>query len=236
MVELAKERGLPVIAANAPRRYVSSVARKGLDYVKEVLALGGAGAAWVPPVAMLEASEAYENKFNGFFSAPLPSTPVKPAAAAAAAALSEAPSPISTADVTAAMVASEKRKEEQKRTVATEATEKKEKEEMGSVNGNGKATPKPLKQTSGNGNSDGEREGDRGPVCPHLGVSKKDNMLAAQLMWDASMALSINTALASYPGAMVVAVNGKFHSEERLGTVEKLVALRPEVRRDAFSV
>ena len=29
---------------------------------------------------------------------------------------------------------------------------------------------------------------------------------------------------------MVVAVNGKFHSEEGLGTVEKLVALRPEVR------
>jgi len=56
-------------------------------------------------------------------------------------------------------------------------------------------------------------------------------MFAAQLMWDASMAASIDAALSKHgPDTTVVAINGKFHSEEGMGCVEKLRGLRPGVR------
>jgi heme-binding uptake protein ChaN (Tiki superfamily) len=49
----------------------------------------------------------------------------------------------------------------------------------------------------------------------------------AQSLWDATMAWSIAEQLKRQPGALVVHVNGGFHSEERLGIPEHLVRYRP---------
>ena len=56
MVELAKEAGIPVIAANAPRRYVSRVTRLGRDAVN---ALPSYARSFLPPLPYPEPSEAY---------------------------------------------------------------------------------------------------------------------------------------------------------------------------------
>jgi len=86
LVEYARERHLPVIAANAPARYVSRVSSQGpasLDALsKDVIK------SWLPPLPFPTASEAYAAKFNRFMSggapaAPAP-TPAQPAAAAQA--------------------------------------------------------------------------------------------------------------------------------------------------------
>ncbi len=51
--------------------------------------------------------------------------------------------------------------------------------------------------------------------------------LAAQSLWDASMAYTIAEHLLRRPRALVVHVNGGFHSEQRMGIPEHLLRYRP---------
>ncbi len=55
-------------------------------------------------------------------------------------------------------------------------------------------------------------------------------MLAGQNLRDATMAWSIARARAAHPAAIVVHVNGSFHSADRLGTPEHLARLAPGAR------
>ncbi len=61
LFELAKEKHLPVIAANAPRRYVNMVARLGKDSVSK---LSDEAKSWLPPLPIREPSKAYVAKLN----------------------------------------------------------------------------------------------------------------------------------------------------------------------------
>jgi uncharacterized iron-regulated protein len=57
-----------------------------------------------------------------------------------------------------------------------------------------------------------------------------ENILAAQSLWDATMADSIAKALTGPNKPLVVHLNGSFHSEGRLGTVEHLQRYRPKAK------
>ncbi|PAP75248.1 ChaN family lipoprotein [Rubrivirga marina] len=57
-----------------------------------------------------------------------------------------------------------------------------------------------------------------------------EGMLAAQNLRDATMAWRIAETLDARPGALVVHVNGSFHSDDRLGIPEHLARLAPEAR------
>ena len=61
LVELAKEKKLPVIAANAPRRYVNMVSRNGRDALN---ALTKDAKKWLAPLPYGDPSEAYSKKFK----------------------------------------------------------------------------------------------------------------------------------------------------------------------------
>ena len=61
LVELAKAEKLPVIAANAPRRYVNMVSRNGRDSLS---ALSPEAKKWLAPLPFNEASEKYAGKFK----------------------------------------------------------------------------------------------------------------------------------------------------------------------------
>ncbi|HEY8560659.1 MAG TPA: ChaN family lipoprotein [Pyrinomonadaceae bacterium] len=61
LVEFAKTEKLPVIAANAPRRYVNMVSRNGRD---ALAALSPEAKKWLAPLPYNQASEAYANKFK----------------------------------------------------------------------------------------------------------------------------------------------------------------------------
>ncbi|MNS57476.1 hypothetical protein D3C72_903650 [compost metagenome] len=131
LVELAKARGVPVIAANAPRRYVSRVGRLGPSGVD---GLSAQARRFLAPGPVPSASVAYAAKFR---------------------------------------------------------------EAMGDGDGH----------TAGPG------------------------LLAAQVLRDAAMADAIARHLAAHPGALVVMVNGKFHSAGHLGIPEQLQRLRPATRQ-----
>lgn len=61
LVELAKQKKLPVIAANAPRRYVNMVSRNGRSSLN---ALTKDAKKWIAPLPYAEPSDAYGKKFK----------------------------------------------------------------------------------------------------------------------------------------------------------------------------
>lgn len=129
LVEFAKEKGVPVIAANAPRRYVNRVSRLGPE---SLTALSDTAKSWLPRLPYPPASPEYRQKFMEFW----------------------------------------------RETMADE----------------------PL---------------------------VFENLLSAQSLWDAAMGHAAAQALIADPGALVVNINGKFHSEKNLGAPEKLLHYRP---------
>lgn len=131
LLELAKEKKLDVVAANAPRRYVNMVSRGGRETLN---GLSKEAKAWLPPLPYAEASEAYAKKFKAL---------------------------------------------------------------MG---------PSPEAQ---------------------MGI---DKILSSQSLWDASMAYSVAQSLNKNKGSLVVHLNGGFHTENRLGTVEHFLKYRPKGR------
>ena len=60
MIELAKTSHIPVIAANAPARYVNMVNRMGLASLQK---LDDIGKSWLPPLPVDTATGAYYDKF-----------------------------------------------------------------------------------------------------------------------------------------------------------------------------
>ncbi|HKK92352.1 MAG TPA: ChaN family lipoprotein [Longimicrobiales bacterium] len=62
MVELAKHVEVPVIAANAPRRYVNRASRLGRGALD---ALSDEARAWLPPLPYPEASDPYRAEWDG---------------------------------------------------------------------------------------------------------------------------------------------------------------------------
>jgi uncharacterized iron-regulated protein len=133
LVELAKEKKLEVIAANAPRRYVNMVSRLGRDSLK---GLSKEAKDWLAPLPYGDPSEAYTKKFNALMGA-------------------------------------------------------------------------------------GE---DPAAANPHTPI------VFSQALWDATMAYSIARSLKKNKGELVVHLNGAFHTEGRLGTVEQLLRYRPKAR------
>jgi uncharacterized iron-regulated protein len=66
LVEFAKQNNLPVVAANAPRRYVNMVSRLGRDSLKQ---LSPDAKKWLAPLPYAQASQAYADKFKRLMGA-----------------------------------------------------------------------------------------------------------------------------------------------------------------------
>jgi uncharacterized iron-regulated protein len=137
LVEFAKENRIPVVAANAPRRYVNMVSRGGRTTLDS---LSKTAKSYLAPLPYAEASEAYAKKFKALMG----------------------PS--------------------------------------------------------------GEAQ---------MGI---DNILSSQSLWDATMAYWISRSLKKHDDALVIHLNGGFHTESRLGTVEHLLKYRPKTKASVITI
>lgn len=70
LVEYARAHHLPIIAANAPARYVSRVSSQGPDSLRALPQV--AVKSWLPPLPFPAASEGYAAKFNRFIGGDTP--------------------------------------------------------------------------------------------------------------------------------------------------------------------
>ncbi|HYP50749.1 MAG TPA: ChaN family lipoprotein, partial [Pyrinomonadaceae bacterium] len=130
LVEFAKQNKLPVIAANAPRRYVNLVSRKGREALNQLSAEAKNSLA---PLPFAPASKEYSEKFSALMGA--------------------------------------------------------------------------------------------GGMTTHGAT-----LLESQSLWDATMADSVAKILQSKKNALAIHLNGGFHTENRLGTVEHLLKYNPKAR------
>jgi uncharacterized iron-regulated protein len=178
LVEYAKGRQLPVIAANAPARYVSRVTANG---PASLAALSAAARAWLTPLPFAPASEAYAAKFNRFLRSE----------EARAASPHQRPPAWATPGAQAPHAAPPN---------------------PHAVPPNPHAAAPPQ----------GPHGAGAAPGAFHL--------LDAQNLRDASMAHAISEHLRANERALVVHVNGAFHSEGRLGVPEHLKLYRPRAR------
>lgn len=137
LVELAKEKKLDVVAANAPRRYVNMVSRGGRSAVDQ---LSPEARSWIAPLPFGQPSDAYSKKFRSLMGA------------------------------------------------------------------SGEAS---------------------------MGL---ENILASQSLWDATMAFWISESLKKNKDSLVVHLNGGFHTESRLGTVEHLAKYSAKARSLVVSI
>ncbi|MEE4359735.1 MAG: ChaN family lipoprotein [Desulfococcaceae bacterium] len=158
LVEFAKEKAFPVIAANAPGRYVNRVSRLG---PASLSALSPLAKSWLPPLPYARASDAYREKFRKFWEN------------------------------------NEKKRAEMRK----------------------KGHKMPQSHAPGSQTESHETAPDR--------ELQFENLLAAQSLWDAGMAHAIAEELKKKPEALIVHVNGQFHSAEGLGIPEHLVRYRP---------
>jgi uncharacterized iron-regulated protein len=71
-VEYARENGLPVLAANAPRRYVNRVTRLGPE---SLAGLSESAKGFLPPVPWAPASEAYRARWEALMAESMASMP-----------------------------------------------------------------------------------------------------------------------------------------------------------------
>jgi uncharacterized iron-regulated protein len=137
MIEYARANTLPVIAANAPARYVSRVSSEGAKALNQ---LSKEAKRWLPPLSYAPASDAYATKFRSLMG--------------------------------------------ENASHATSASN------------------------------------------PHSAL----HLLDAQNLRDATMAFAITEHLKKHGDALVIHVNGKFHSEERLGIYEHIKRFRGKAR------
>jgi uncharacterized iron-regulated protein len=77
LIELAKMNKLPVLASNAPGRYVNMVSRLGRDSLNK---LTPQAKAWLPPLPFPASSSAYSGKFNALMGAGVPTSAMPGAA------------------------------------------------------------------------------------------------------------------------------------------------------------
>ncbi len=63
LVEFARAHSIPVVASNAPARYVSRVSQNGPASLSE---LSSNAKSWLPPLPIAAASQIYASKFNDF--------------------------------------------------------------------------------------------------------------------------------------------------------------------------
>ena len=131
LLEFAKQHNLPVIAANAPRRYVNMVSRNGREPLDQ---LSPAAKKWLAPLPYSAPSVEYSRKFNALM-----------------------------------------------------------------------------------GNASGE-------------THAPSKVLEAQALWDATMAFSIFEFTKTEKNALVIHLNGSFHTENRLGTAEQFLKLNPNAK------
>ena len=163
LIEFSKEKGVPVIAANAPRRYVNMVRRLGKD---SLLKLPEEGKRFLPPLPYPDASAEYEKKFTAIMTA--------------------------------------------HHSMISRVTGDQE----------GENSETDLNDNPVNSEIEEKNITDLEPF---------ERMLAAQNLWDSSMAWSISSYLEKNSKNRVLHVNGSFHTDFSLGIPEQLNNYSPNL-------
>ena len=201
-VEYARENGLAVIAANAPRRYVSRVTSHGAESLSD---LPASAKAYLPPLPYALASVPYREQWNALMAE---SMAEMQAAMDSMKTAESDPDPAMDPAMDPAVDPA----------VDPAADPEQYSAEDSSEDANAAALPDSSAVSAAAQPMHGSPEG-------------MSNALDSQSLWDASMAYSIASALLDSPGTLVVHFAGGFHVETGTGIPEHLERYRPGTRK-----
>lgn len=204
MVEAAKAAGVPVVAANAPRRYVNRVSRMG---PASLSALSASAQGYLPPLPYPDPTQAYRDEWNALMSNMTMESQCP------------APEEEATEGEEAAM------RHPPADSVHTPPERMPHRPPAGMTADSAAGKDRPHGPPAGMP-SDSAPSG-----MPPMGPSFMENGLYAQTLWDASMAQAITTFLDDNAGALVLHMVGGFHVKNFTGTPEKVEFYRPGTRR-----
>jgi len=253
LVEFAKAHGLPVIAANAPRRYANMVSRNGRT---ALASLSDQALSYLAPLPYAAASERYEAQWNQVMADAMAAMQAAVEASSEGDHAAAEPMPENEGMRHGEMQHGEMRHgemqhgegemnhaamrekhhpdmtdEEYEKMKAEKMAAKKEGEghQMGEGMDHGK-----MNHSKMNHDTPDESSDHAAPAAQpqHGGGS----MLDAQSLWDATMAWSIADHMTRRPGAKVAHFVGGFHVEAGTGTPEHLSQYRPGTRMLIISV
>jgi hypothetical protein len=198
MVQFCKHAQLPVVAANAPRRFVGAAGRRGPGALQEEWPSRAAG--WLPPLPLPQPSANYlTHLFND------------------AAFLSEASREQLGINLNAVGGISP----------SGTASGVQTSSGAGSPAGKGAGDVSSGGGGSGGGEGGGGGGGGgEGGGCPYIGLTRRDALLLPMLVWDASMACAIGRQLDSAPDQAVLHVCGSFHCEGKEPPITPFLFLR----------
>ncbi|MDA0873800.1 MAG: ChaN family lipoprotein [Bacteroidetes bacterium] len=259
LVEYARENGLSVIAANAPRRYANLVTRVGRD---ALMSLSDQARGYLAPLPYGGASERYTAQWNKVMSEAMAAmTPAKqPKEEAASHAMAEGHEHGEGEMDDAAMEHGKEHdmgeghehgegemdhaamraehhgdmSDEEYAAMHKAHMEGGEGHEMGEDHEHGD-----MQHGEGHDMGEGHEKAEAAgsPVMPSAGSGHGGgSMLDAQSLWDATMAWSIAEHLTRRPGARVAHMVGGFHVETGTGIPEHMVQYRPGTRMLIISV
>ncbi|MGA0254577.1 MAG: ChaN family lipoprotein [Rhodothermales bacterium] len=258
LVEFAKAHGLPVIAANAPRRYANMVSRNGRT---ALASLSDQALSYLAPLPYAAASERYEAQWNQVMADAMAAMQAAVEASSEGDHAAAEPMPENEGMRHGEMQHGEMRHgegemnhaamrekhhpdmtdEEYEKMKAEKMAAKKEGEghQMGegmdhSRMDHGKMDHSKMNHSKMNHDTPDESSDHAAPAAQpqHGGGS----MLDAQSLWDATMAWSIADHMTRRPGAKVAHFVGGFHVEAGTGTPEHLSQYRPGTRMLIISV
>jgi len=243
LVEFAKAHGLPVIAANAPRRYANMVSRNGRT---ALASLSDQALSYLAPLPYAAASERYEAQWNQVMADAMAAMQAAVEASSEGDHAAAEPMPENEGMRHGEMQHGEGEMnhaamrekhhpdmtdEEYEKMKAEKMAAKKEGEghQMGEGMDHGK-----MNHSKMNHDTPDESSDHAAPAAQpqHGGGS----MLDAQSLWDATMAWSIADHMTRRPGAKVAHFVGGFHVEAGTGTPEHLSQYRPGTRMLIISV
>jgi uncharacterized iron-regulated protein len=253
LVEFAKAHGLPVIAANAPRRYANMVSRNGRT---ALASLSDQALSYLAPLPYAAASERYEAQWNQVMADAMAAMQAAVEASSEGDHAAAEPMPENEGMRHGEMQHGEGEMnhaamrekhhpdmtdEEYEKMKAEKMAAKKEGEghQMGegmdhSPMDHGKMDHSKMDHSKMNHDTPDESSDHVAPAAQpqHGGGS----MLDAQSLWDATMAWSIADHMTRRPGAKVAHFVGGFHVEAGTGTPEHLSQYRPGTRMLIISV
>jgi len=204
VVEFARENGLDVVAANAPRRYANRVTREGRSALND---LSDQALSYMAPLPYGAASDTYTEQWNKVMQE-------------AMAEMKEAMKPEEEAPPKTLCSSEEGG-------CAMGDGDGQEMDESHEMRHDEDASHEDDEDDHA---ASHESDEDAAPAMPTSGQHGGGSMLDAQSLWDATMAWSIAEYMTRHPGAKVTHMVGGFHVESGTGIPEHLIQYRPDTK------
>lgn len=211
IVEYCKKHGLPIIAANAPRRYVSLIGRVGPGGLPQT------AASFLPPLPLPQPSGQYVAHVLGWIREEEAEALRKQKAVSQSSSSASTPAYHSTSPSSSSQSSQSSSSAPSHFLSSSGGT-------TSMIATSREASPSltPTFIPAGGTGTGAAADDYEEAACPYIGLKSEDSLLWPLVLWDATMAYRLLPALQD--NALVIHICGSFHCEKHLGILAERVS------------